>query len=337
MIIKHNMKRSLLACLFFQCIAPCAFAQKQSRPQSPQRYFEDAFTLIRRGYYRARDIDFRKLGAEAREMIRDASTTADTYSAIGHVIAALDDKHCHFYPPSSSAFRAAKDTAPAPAGRPMPFTTAFRNGNTAVISLLSYSEPDATRRRKVADSLYAFLSGLREKKATGLIIDLRKMEGGSNAPFLCGLGALTGRDLLFTYVDNRNNKYAYRFLNGTLWRETKRARFRELSIRAYREGNIPPLRIAVITGPYTASTGEIIAIMFKGLPHCRSFGAATYGLPTGVSVYGLADGARIALANTVPRDRDGHRYTGPVIPDEPIPAESADENIFLRIHTWFQL
>jgi hypothetical protein len=331
MIIKSNMKRNLLTCLFFSCIATCALAQQQS----PERYFDDVFTLIRRGYYRANDIDFRKLRAEAREMIRDAVTTADTYPAIDHVITGLEDKHCHFYPPSTR-YGPENDTTPAPRQRQIPFTTAFRDGNTAVIALLSYSEPDARLRREVADSLYAFLCGLRKKNVSRLVIDLRKMEGGSNAPFLCGLGALTGEDLLFTYVDNRDNRYSYRFLHGTLWRETKKARFRELSIWAYREGTIPPLRIAVITGPYTASTGEIITLMLKGLPHCRSFGTATYGLPTGVAIYTLADGARIALATTVPEDRNGHRYTGPISPDEPLPADADEASIFKHIHAYFQ-
>jgi C-terminal processing protease CtpA/Prc len=74
--------------------------------------------------------------------------------------------------------------------------------------------------------------------------------------------------------------------------------------------------VAVITGPHTASSGEIVAIAFRGRPHVRSFGQPTAGLTTANQGFKLSDGSSIALAVSLDADRTGRVYGGKLDPDE---------------------
>lgn len=63
------------------------------------------------------------------------------------------------------------------------------------------------------------------------------------------------------------------------------------------------------------SSGEALAIAFKGLSKTRFFGDKTRGLTTGNTSIYLLDSSMIALMTTVFADRDSIVYDIPIIPD----------------------
>ncbi|MSO60642.1 MAG: hypothetical protein EXQ50_00875 [Acidobacteria bacterium] len=69
-------------------------------------------------------------------------------------------------------------------------------------------------------------------------------------------------------------------------------------------------------GPTTASSGEAIAIAFRGRSSTRLFGAMTRGLTTSNRVFPLSDGALLNLTTAAFADRTGTPYREGVTPDE---------------------
>jgi C-terminal processing protease CtpA/Prc len=78
------------------------------------------------------------------------------------------------------------------------------------------------------------------------------------------------------------------------------------------------LPVAVLLGPATASTGEVLAVAFRSRAATRSFGAATRGLSGGNRTFALPDGASLVLTVAATSDAAGRTYAGPIAPDEPV-------------------
>ena len=72
----------------------------------------------------------------------------------------------------------------------------------------------------------------------------------------------------------------------------------------------------MLHGPRTASSGEAVAIAFRGRPLTRSFGLPTAGLSTANAGFGMSDGGVIVLTVATDVDRNGTIYGAAVEPDE---------------------
>lgn len=85
---------------------------------------------------------------------------------------------------------------------------------------------------------------------------------------------------------------------------------------------VPPVAVLIDGG--TASSGEAIAVAFRGRPDTRFFGEATFGVSNSTFPYKLSDGAELYLVIAVDLDRNGTEYNLGVQPDEEIPWASDD-------------
>jgi C-terminal processing protease CtpA/Prc len=81
----------------------------------------------------------------------------------------------------------------------------------------------------------------------------------------------------------------------------------------------PP--VAVLTGERTMSSGEALAVAFRGRRNARSFGRPTRGLSTSNEGISLSDGATLVLTTAVFADRTGRTYGGPIRPDVRVDAD----------------
>jgi C-terminal processing protease CtpA/Prc len=72
----------------------------------------------------------------------------------------------------------------------------------------------------------------------------------------------------------------------------------------------------------TGSSGEGIAIAFRGRPDTRFFGEQTYGAATATFPFKLSDGAQIHLVIQTMVDRDGREYPDGVMPDQEVLSEA---------------
>ena len=75
----------------------------------------------------------------------------------------------------------------------------------------------------------------------------------------------------------------------------------------------------MLTDGQTASSGEAVAVAFRGRPGTRSFGEATKGVPTTNVGVPLSDGAYLILTEAMDTDRTGQTYDAPIAPDVAVP------------------
>jgi C-terminal processing protease CtpA/Prc len=95
-----------------------------------------------------------------------------------------------------------------------------------------------------------------------------------------------------------------------------------------------PAPIAVLTGPSTISSGELIVVSFRGQAQTRSFGQPTAGCSTCNQGYELSDGAEIMLTVAVYVDRTGQRYGAAILPDMFVTGER--EALCAAASAWLQ-
>jgi carboxyl-terminal processing protease len=82
----------------------------------------------------------------------------------------------------------------------------------------------------------------------------------------------------------------------------------------------------VLTGPKTSSSGEILALAFKGMPQVRLMGEPTAGLTTANTTYDLFDGSTLVLTICQEADRTGRICEGRIIPDDLIKSDPLLKN-----------
>jgi carboxyl-terminal processing protease len=163
-----------------------------------------------------------------------------------------------------------------------------------------------------------------DPRATGgWIVDLRRNRGGDMWPMIVAAGPLIGEGDCCGFASSLGSqRIAYRdgasWLDGGSYDATgfvpgvPQARVAE----PYRPAT--PTRVAVLTSRYTGSSGEFVALCFRGRPGARSFGTPTAGVPTGNMTVPLSDGAMIMLTVCLGADRTGRTYDGPLAPDEAV-------------------
>ena len=149
--------------------------------------------------------------------------------------------------------------------------------------------------------------------ACGWVIDLRGNVGGNMWPMLLAIGPLLGDGLAGSFVGG-DTVIRWGYTGGAAWYGS--------DTLGRVSSPLPPTRlpaIAVLTGPLTASSGEAIAIAFRGRPGARSFGQPTGGLSTSNQGFRLTDGSKLILTTGIDADRTGRRYGAAVEPDELVP------------------
>lgn len=151
------------------------------------------------------------------------------------------------------------------------------------------------------------------------IIDLRYNGGGNLNPMAEGIAAILGDGDVggragltpqeagawtITRGDFINEGYAVRLPNGC---------------------RLPTgSKVAVLTSVYTASSGEALAVMFKGRPNTRFFGAKTFGMITVTDWSQFTDSTAMTISVGYYRDRTGRTYDQFVDVDEEVPFAPVD-------------
>jgi carboxyl-terminal processing protease len=161
----------------------------------------------------------------------------------------------------------------------------------------------------------AAIRGIDTTPICGWVVDLRRNFGGNMWPMLHAIRPVLGE----------GNPFTYRFGKGP-WSQEPVYSLRQ-----------PAPAIAVLTSRLTVSSGEMLAIAFRGPAGTRSFGEATGGLSTMNMSMPLVDGAILVLTVSRAADRTGREYDGPIEPDEPVAIDwariASDDDPVIRAAT----
>jgi hypothetical protein len=179
---------------------------------------------------------------------------------------------------------------------------------------------DSTRAAEFANTLHGQVRHLGELGASDWIVDLRYNSGGNMWPMLAGIGPLLGADRVGAFTADKQAPVAWEYKNG---RSGTPGSVSVAVTNPYELRN-SSARVAVLVGKYCTSSGEAIAIAFRGRERSRFFGKPSGGATTSTQTVWMGDGAMLFVANAIFADRKGTVYGGKLTPDEFI-AESPDE------------
>lgn len=265
-----------------------------------------AIRIVRANALRAGEVNWNQLEPELHAMAKDAKAPVDVYPAIRRLLASLGDHHSSFMEP----WQAHQEQVTG--GPSSPSSVVLKRGGIGYIDMPGYRGMKADARRAFVAEMVGSIDKIALQARCGWVVDLRRDTGGSMLPMLSGLHPLLGDQPLgsFRYADG--HRYSFGVAN----------RYDKVLPQG------PALEhaaVAVLLGPHTASSGEVVAVAFRGRPNTRSFGLPTAGLSTGNAVFALPDGSMIVLTTAVDVDRTGHAYGDKLTPDHTVEAATTPD------------
>lgn len=281
-------------------------------PAAPaaERYLDAALVLMRAHSLRRANVDWPTVRARALEHARGALTAADAHLAVRFAVRELGDRHSYLQSAAASRALAAAPVSNARTGSPPMAPNGRRLGRVGYLQVPGFAGGTPVQQVEFAEILRNTVQAIGETGICGWLVDLRQNTGGNLWPMLAGLGPVLGEGELAASVYPDGRRVA-------VWHRGGQAGFGEytqLRVRSpYRAAALP---VAVLLGPATASSAEVLAVAFRGRPQTRSFGAPTRGLSAGNRTFALSDGASLVLTVAATSDMAGRVYLGPIAPDE---------------------
>jgi C-terminal processing protease CtpA/Prc len=266
---------------------------------------DTAIKVVKDNALKAPSVDWATVEPAVRAFAAGAAKTADTYPAIRYLLTSLGDHHSFLMPPAQTT-----EFATGAVQNPPPDVKVLSD-RVGYISVPAYSGGEIGSMQAYTRRAHESLVATVPSVACGWVVDLRQNGGGNMWPMLAGLKPFLGDAGLGTF-EGRSGK-------SPAWVAGKGIDIAPPATLNALENSW----VAVLTGPRTASSGEIVTISFRGRPRTRSFGQNTAGLSTANWSVRLPDGSMMLLTTGIDLDRDGNRYGDVVTPDEVIPADPA--------------
>ncbi|HQR45999.1 MAG TPA: S41 family peptidase [Thermoanaerobaculia bacterium] len=264
---------------------------------SPEIVLDAAIAIVRSNALRRDAVDWAKAEPEICSLAGGAEEPSDVYPAIALLLSKLGDRHSRLLTP-----RQFSDMNSAGAANP-PVEVRSLPGHVGLVRVPGYWGNDLAAMERFATQAHDALIEIRKEARCGWVVDLRGNTGGNMWPMVAALAPFLGEETLGCFEGGADPEQAW---NARMASE-----------------NPPPIvlealqsaRVAVLTGPGTASSGEAITTAFRGRPGTKSFGEPTAGLSTANRPFPLPDGGAILLTVSVMADRTGRWYGGPIEPD----------------------
>ena len=286
------------------------------------KLLDEALSFMQNNYYRRYEVQWDSLRAAALTKIKTAASCNETFDIISWCFKELGATHSFVLDPLKAAVynqpRSGSKDGPSPRviGE---ISSEMLDNNIGYIKVPWVSTTDSFICMHVADSLQHLIASLEQQGAKKWIVDLRENTGGNCWPMLAGLGPLIGTGVCGYFV-TAAEKIPIRYENGGSWQGRNiRCRIGAGNGHILKNDNPP---VIVLTGKRTVSSGEIIALAFKGRQHTYFYGEATGGLTTANATYSLSDHSMLVLTVCQEADRYGRLCEGKIIPDEIIASEA---------------
>jgi C-terminal processing protease CtpA/Prc len=276
--------------------APLSAPAPAALPDDVRAYVDAAVDTLRRVSRHGNSVDWNRLRDSMYILARGARQVRDVYPVIDWFINRVDNHS--FLQSNRFGLRDAQ-----------------LDQRVAYVRVPFWGPP--TMEPTLADTLQNMIRRNDEAGACRWIVDLRMNGGGNMWPMLAGIGPLLGDTLIGGTVSPRGRaSWIYRDGAATFIHEDGRA---ETFVRTTNPAVSVRTRlpaVAVLIDAGTGSSGEAVAIAFKGRPNTRFFGSPTAGASTSNQGYRLPDGRNMVLTVGTMVDRNGRTYGMPVPPDE---------------------
>jgi len=195
--------------------------------------------------------------------------------------------------------------------------TVMLGSSIGYLRIPSMPYPEKKDADRNAQMLNDSLCSLLERKAKGIILDLRLDGGGTMYPMILGVEQLLSQGQVGSFITNKGQNWYVKGNNFLLDTNIVTSILPRCGIDAQ---NIP---VVVLIGPGTGSSGEFFVMSFKGRAKTVLMGSPTAGYITVVAGFPINNAAYMYLSVGYGADRNGEIYKEALRPD--IPLSSPDK------------
>jgi len=346
------MNHRLYLLFLFICYGLTACSQPAtSAPEAdeitPAAYLNTFFDYISTKALGRDTIDWTAFRQEVEQQCAGAKVPADTHDALHNALRRIN-KHSFLMRPEQARQympkeevedeKGGKEAAPEKIAPPEVLMTTGRrlNKNTAYLSIPSFGYQPAML--EFADSLQRLIASLDSPETSSWVLDLRTNTGGNCWPMLVGIGPLLGEGVCGYFIEpNGENGVPWSYEAGTSFMGSGP----QLSLSEGREPYKllhPRPSIAVLTGPRTMSSGEVVTVAFRGKANARSFGQPTGGYSTTNTNFNMPDGAVVVLTVSVYADRNKVVFGDRIRPDVEVEEskQEGEDPVLAKAMEWLE-
>ncbi|WP_379090159.1 S41 family peptidase [Pedobacter sp. UC225_65] len=315
------MKKTL-GIFFILSLALHLHAQEKMTAQDSIKVFYDGlFSALKTGYLYKKNVDWKTVEPETKQNLTVYNSFKNSLGEIKILFDKIGATHCGVYDQQNKYAATAKiiskddysEQWKKKYGTKPSFEAKVLNEKYGYILMpgMLFFDTSPENIHKIAQPLYDQIADLKTKhEIEGWIIDLRFNTGGNSTPMLLSLYDFLGDNEIWGSL-NVNKKTENRF-------KLKKGKYIDNSkIVLYINPSgalLDQAKVAVITNRFTASSGEVTALAFKGRPSTLFIGESTYGATTGNIFWPLPFGMTMALTTSYDSDRNGNYYEK-IIPD----------------------
>ena len=203
--------------------------------------------------------------------------------------------------------------------------------NTGYIRMPMINTMDRTQAAAKAAEIKAAIAGLSAAPVQKWVLDMRLCGGGNMEPMINGIADILEDGDMGGYTDNNGQFMKHWGMRQGVFCAEDTA----MAIRTSKARN----RIAILTGPVTASAGEAVTIMLAGRPDTKMFGAPSFGQITCTNVFPMGNQGMLVISIGYYTDRNKKTYKVNITPDEIITGRENFDNpeldpIVIRAKAW---
>lgn len=329
------MKKLLAICFIFSLSVP-GNAQKQAGAKDSIKVFYDGlFSVLKKGYLLRKQVNWPAVEAETIQKLSAYGNFATSLGEIKPLFDKIGANHCGIYyqqkryagsgktiPKDAYTDQLKKKLADKP-----PFEARMLNDRYAYILMpaMTFMDTSAKNISSIAQPMYDQIAALKTKHhPQGWIVDLRLNTGGNSMPMVLALYGLLGDNAVWGTLDlNKKQENMVRLKQGKHLDGSKSPP----SIKPNGE-LLDQAKVAVITGIFTASSGEVTALAFQGRANTVFIGEKSYGAMTTNMQVDLPFGAVLALTIGYDSDRNGF-YHEEIVPETAVSKQDNFEDLML--------
>ncbi len=317
------MKHLLILLIFMSSIL--IFGQKEDL--NTQQILQSAISKTKEISFYSNTVNWDSLTAKINSAAREATTTEELKPAFEALLNGLRDHHGHIRKMSDYSILASftdhqntrrkDDRTFAPEIWKIVNDVNSRFEHDLLGNNIGYLKvvgigPNVDGQKE-AERIRNALKELHQKGVNQWIIDLRYNGGGNVNVMLAGLAPLLDTQKVVSIQDKNGE------IQATA--EIKDGDFWYAGVKAFEMDDQPKIqnpKIAILTSRWTWSSGEFVAVAFKGQKNTKIFGEKTGGFTTNNSWEIIDNKIALVISTGVYCDRNGNPYMDHVKPDKEI-------------------
>ena len=287
--------------------------------------------------FRADKVDWPALEAQMRSAAANATDLVDLLAAYEILVEGLGDGHSFVnasaedraafrtrYGREYDGLRPYRSTSSAFRGRRVPEMRSIEigRGNIAHLVTVPMKQGGGSQGAAYATTLFKNVAA-GSSASCGYIVDLRGNQGGNVWLMVAGLSPLLGEGWR-SYELDRNGKTTsagYLKRGAAIAGEGEYASQTIVSVDGWQPyPRLAKAPVAVLIDDAVGSSGEGVAVAFKGRPRTRFFGQTTYGAASSNEGFLIGERVNIVVTTGMMADRKGHIYPDGVPPDQQVMA-----------------